>query len=95
MCVVATGFAGFCVSRFAATLHYAALQATKVDLLATRAVVEEQALTERALLSEAAQTTASLGVAERDVEGLREKVTRQVWFGAVWCGLGWAGCAGL
>lgn len=65
-------------------------QATKVELAATRRVVAEQASTEGALLSEAAQTAESLGAAERDVEGLLDKVARQV--GAVprrgrggWC----------
>lgn len=53
-------------------------QATKVELAATRAVVAEQASTERSLLAEAAQTTSSLGAAELDVEGLRAKVARQV-----------------
>ncbi|CAM9924291.1 unnamed protein product, partial [Ectocarpus sp. 6 AP-2014] len=53
------------------------LQATKVELAATRGVVAEQASTEGALLSEAAQTAESLGAAERDVEGLLDKVARQ------------------
>lgn len=53
-------------------------QATKVELAATRGVVTEQASTEGALLSEAAQTAESLGAAERDVEGLLDKVARQV-----------------
>lgn len=49
-----------------------------MELAATRVVVKEQALTERALLSEAAMTEASLEAAERDVDGLRAKVARQV-----------------
>ncbi|CAM9901812.1 unnamed protein product [Scytosiphon promiscuus] len=53
------------------------LEATRVELAATRVVVEEQASTERALLSEAAMTEASLEAAERDVDGLRAKVARQ------------------
>lgn len=46
-------------------------------MAATRTVVSEQAFTERALRSEADQTAASLASAERDVGGLREKVSRQ------------------
>ena len=52
-------------------------QATEVELAATRTVVSEQAFTERALRTEADQTKASLDSAERDVGGLREKVSRQ------------------
>lgn len=64
-----------------------------MELSATRAVVAEQASTERALLSEAAQTTASLGAAEEDVEELREKVARQVGCCLRWAASGWAGRA--
>lgn len=67
-------------------------QTTKVELAATRGVVAEQASTEGTLLSEAAQTAESLGAAERDVEGLLDKVTRQVGGGGRSCAGAVVGC---
>lgn len=54
------------------------LKVAERELGATRAVVMEQAATERALTAEAEQTKVSLVSAEQDVEGLYAKVARQV-----------------
>ena len=65
------------------------LQVTEEELGATKAVVEEQVATERALTAEVEQTKVSLVSAERDVEGLYVKVARQVKMEFDW-GCGWS-----